>query len=336
MSWRSPGGELPDGRREERCPCVRTPPVAVLGENLVDLLVAPDGALNGVIGGGPLNVARTIGRLGGDARFLTGVSVDAFGALVRAALEESAVRLVIDRRLVQPTALAVVELVGGIPHYHFHLNDTAAFALGAAECTEALAGVDDLAAYYFGTLGLLVEPMATVGESLVLATPADTLVVIDPNCRPHAVRDEAGYRARVARLCARADVVKVSTEDLAYLYPDRSRHDGARDILGHGAAVVMVTDGDAPVRVLGDHVDLEIDVATIEVVDTVGAGDALVGGFLAWWTGHHFGQAQLHDGPTLRAAVSAAIEISRLTCQRAGAEPPRRDEVLHLEGWRWL
>lgn len=313
-----------------------SPPIAVLGENLVDLLVSPDGTVNAVIGGGPLNVARSIGRLGGDARFVSGVSGDAFGTFVREALADSNVVLALDTPLDQPTTLAVVELNPRGPRYHFHLNETAAFALDARETTNAMRAIPSLAAIYFGTLGLLVEPMASLGETLVMGAPSESLVVIDPNCRPSAVRDHVEYCSRVARLSARADVVKVSTEDLEYLHPERSSLEGAREILRHGATCVIVTDGAAPVTAVTSELEIRVAVAATNVVDTVGAGDALVGGFMTWWTGHALTRQQLHDAATLEEAVAAAIDVSRLTCQRAGAQPPRRAEVLELDGWRWL
>ena len=307
-----------------------------MGENLVDLLVAGDGSVNAVIGGGPLNVARSIGRLGGDAHFVSGISSDAFGTLVRETLAHSHVTLALEAARDEPTTLAVVELDPDGPRYHFHLNDTAAFALDAQSASRAVASMSELAAIYFGTLGLLVEPMASIGEALVMGAPAHALVVIDPNCRPGAVRDHATYRARVARLSARADVVKVSTEDLDYLYPDATRADGAREILARGAGCVIVTDGPQPVTVLSANAQISIPVAAAHVVDTVGAGDALVGGFMTWWTGHDLSPQQVSDVELLGAAVTAAIDISRLTCQSAGAEPPRREDVAELEGWRWL
>ncbi len=311
-------------------------PIAVLGENLVDLLVSRDGTVNAVIGGGPLNVARTVGRLGGDARFISGVSADAFGTFVREALAESGVELTLATPLNQPTTLAVVELNAQGPRYHFHLTDTAAFTLDALATTRALNAIPDLAAIYFGTLGLLVEPMASLGESLVVEAPSETLVVIDPNCRPSAIRDHDAYRARVARLSARADVVKVSTEDLEYLHPGVSSLEAARAMVHQGATCVIVTDGAAPVTALTSELVVSVAVAPTTVIDTVGAGDALVGGFITWWTGHELARHHLHDAATLHDAVAAAIEVSRLTCQRAGAQPPRRDEVLELREWRWL
>jgi fructokinase len=150
------------------------------------------------------------------------------------------------------------------------------------------------------------------------------------------VRDHDEYRARVARLSSRADVVKVSSEDLDYLHPELSVMDGAREILGRGAACVIVTDGPAPVTALTARSEVRAAVAPTAVVDTVGAGDALVGAFLTWWTGHDLTRRELNNEAALEAAINAAIEISRITCQRAGAQPPRRDEVIELEGWRWL
>jgi fructokinase len=308
----------------------------VVGENLVDLLVAPDGSVDAVVGGGPLNVARTIGRLGGDVHFVSGVSNDAFGTFVRDALEDSDVRLALPRGLDRPTTLAVVELDPAGPRYHFHLDATAAFNPDPTETSAALGALGVVSALYVGTLGLLVEPMASLGERLVLEAPASTLVAVDPNCRPSAVRDAAAFRSRLARVCARADLVKVSSEDLAYLHPDLATMDAARVIVDEGARCVVVTDGAGPVRALGADIDLTLEVPPVVVVDTVGAGDALVGGLLRWWTGHDLSPAPLGDAASLAAGLAAAIEISRLTCQRAGAQPPRREDVRALEGWRWL
>lgn len=311
-------------------------PIAVLGENLVDLLVSRDGTVNAVIGGGPLNVARTIARLGTPAHFISGVSSDAFGALVRDALRESAVQLALDKPRNEPTTLAVVELDPTGPRYHFHLNDTAAFAVDASALALALGRVAHWSAIYVGTLGLLVEPMASLGESVVTDAARDTLIVVDPNCRPSAVRDNAGYRARVARVCARADVVKVSTEDLDFLYPRLTHDEGVEQILALGARCVILTDGPAPVRARTARCQVSVAVTPTDVVDTVGAGDALVGGFLTWWTGHDLHRDELDDATTLAAALTAATDIARLTCERAGAQPPWRDEVTPLESWRWL
>lgn len=310
--------------------------VAIIGENLVDLLVSTDGRVEAIIGGGPLNVARSIGRLGGDAHFISGISSDAFGALVRTALLESHVNIALHAPRAQPTTLAVVELDPEGPRYHFHLNDTAAFDIGEDETSHALARVPQWGALYFGTLGLLVEPMRSLAERIIVDSSLDTLVVIDPNCRPSAVPDGAEYRALVERLSARADVLKVSTEDLEYIFPGRAPRQGARDLLSWGASCVIVTNGGAPVTVYTRHWEIAVDVAPVEVIDTVGAGDALVGGFIRWWMGRELTPQHLADPALVESALVAAIDISRLTCQRPGAQPPRREDVAELASWRWL
>ena len=311
-------------------------PIAVVGENLVDLLVSPTGEVQAVIGGGPLNVARTLGRLGAEVYFLSGVSADAFGGFVREALADSAVRLVPESPANQPTTLAVVEMDPAGPRYHFHLANTAAFSLDEAATRLSLDDLGALAAIYVGTLGLVVEPMATMVETLVSRVAAETLVVLDPNCRPSAVTDHHVYHARVRRLSARADFVKVSTEDLDYLFPDVAALDGARRLSELGASCVVVTDGAGPVRALVGGELIGVPVAPVSVADTVGAGDALVGGLLRWWTGHGLTRAQTRDARLVGQALAAAVDISRLTCERPGAQPPRREDVANLEGWRWL
>lgn len=308
--------------------------VVVIGENLVDLLVSPDGDVTGVIGGGPLNVARTIARLGRYALFVSGISDDAFGRQILASLRSSGVHVALPQPASQPTTLAIVELNETGPRYHFHLRETASFQLPE---TFTLAQSDvSVAAVYVGTLGLVVEPMASRAEALVAHADRDAMVVLDPNCRPSAIADEAAFRDRLARLYRRSDVVKVSTEDLDYLSPHRPHLDGARDILAAGAQVVLLTDGPRPVTVVAPRFTFSVDVPPTNVVDSVGAGDSLVGGFITWWTGHALTRAELDRPDELRRAIGAAIDVARRTCERAGAEPPTADEIRHLPQWRWL
>jgi fructokinase len=161
-----------------------------------------------------------------------------------------------------------------------------------------------------------------------LATAGDeTLVLLDPNCRPLVIRDRAIYLARVHRMIARADVVKVSTDDLAYLSPGEGPSVSARRLLDRGPAVVLVTDGPRPVIVMTRDDARELAVPTVRVVDTIGAGDAFGGAFIARWLEGGWGRDDLADGAALSDAVAFAIEVARLTCQRPGADPPRRAEL---------
>jgi len=304
-----------------------TSEILVVGENLVDLLVHPD-RVDAVIGGGPLNVARTLARLGASSHFLSGISADAFGLQIRDSLVADGVQFAQPAASELPTTLAIVTMDPAGPSYHFHLQATAAFAVEAPALTNP-------AVLYAGTLGLLVEPMASLGEHLFCAASSATLTVLDPNCRPSATFDPPAYFNRLQRMYQRADVVKVSVEDLDFL-GDGERDATARAILGAGARCVIITDGPGVVRVLHRDYDITVPVPATDIVDTVGAGDSLTGGFIAWWMGHNYGRNELDDVALVTSAITAAIEISRRTCQRPGAQPPFAVDVRGLDGWNWL
>ena len=304
------------------------PQTVVIGENLVDLLVHPT-SLEGVIGGGPLNVARTMGRLGGAVSFLSGVSADAFGQRIRQALADDGVVLVEPTPSPRPTTMAVVTMDSSGPSYHFHLQNTASFGIARHDLGAP-------AALYVGTLGLLVEPMASIGEELFSNAPSSTVAILDPNCRPSATDDFDGYVARLRRMYLRADIVKVSVEDLEYLSPNLDPVAAARLILSDGARLVIITDGPGPVRAVHAGFEISVPVPPTEIVDTVGAGDSLTGGFLTWWLGQGYGRADLGNSALVAEVLAAAIEISRRTCQRAGAQPPVAAELATVDGWQWL
>jgi fructokinase len=139
------------------------------------------------------------------------------------------------------------------------------------------------------------------------------------------------------RILRRADIVKTSTEDLAYLYPGQDAGAAAAGLLARGPACVVVTDGAAPARAFtAGGQPIRADVPAAPVVDTVGAGDAFGGAFLAWWTGNGLGRADLADPEPVRQATQAAIHAAVLTTTRRGAEPPWAYELAGHDGWRWL
>jgi fructokinase len=169
--------------------------------------------------------------------------------------------------------------------------------------------------------------MATALAGGVGIAGDSTLVMVDPNCRPPAIRDRATYLARLHGVLAWADVVKVSVDDLAYLAPGTEPTGAAREILGAGPAVVLMTDGAASVSVLTPDDAFDVPVPPVDIVDTVGAGDAFGGAFLARWIERGWGRAELADPAALREAVTLAIGVAIRTCERPGADPPRRDEL---------
>ncbi|HEY5833957.1 carbohydrate kinase family protein [Streptomyces sp.] len=296
--------------------------ITVIGEALVDLVPAPGGNLTPCPGGGPYNAARTMARLGRPVRFAGRLSTDGFGALLRARLGEDGVEVPAALATPAPTTLALAGIADdGSASYTFYTDGTSAPALDAARLRQALGAVDG--ALHVGSLGLVLEPMATAVEEAVLGAAATTLVFLDPNCRPALIDDPAAYRDRITRVRRRADVVKASDEDLRWLRPGRDPLATARDLLAEGPAAVLLTRGAAGVTVVSGSGVQEVPAPKAEVVDTVGAGDAFGGAFLAWWTHHGLGRADLHRPDLLRAAATFACTVAARTCEVAGAQPPR-------------
>ena len=300
--------------------------IVVAGESLIDLIVGADGRVEAIPGGGPYNVARTLGRLGQSVSFLGRLSTDRFGSILRAGLGSENVGLDLAPTTDAPTLLAVVELDdGGAARYRFYVEGTAAPGLSADDLPAALPATTT--ALHVGTLGLVFEPMAATIEALVAAAAPNVLVVADPNCRPTAIVDAVGYRARLRRILGRVDIVKVSVDDLAWLDPLDRPLEAAGRLMDLGPPAVLITDGPRPVRLLTSSGVIELAVPTVRVVDTVGAGDAFGGGFLAAWTDAGRGRGDLADEQALVAATQFAIEVGALTTTRAGAEPPTLAEL---------
>ncbi len=286
-------------------------------------MIDTGGGVAAKLGGGPFNTARTIGRLGLPVTFLGALSNDRFGGLLHAALVADGVATGGIVRTDLPTTLAAAELdAHGAATYRFYFAGTSAPAL--AEVPPACAAP---AAVHTGTLGLVLEPMATTLLAHLAHLPDTTLVMLDPNCRPAVVADRAAYAARVHQACSRADVVKVSTDDAEFLAPDSDPLEYARTLLSMGVKAVLVTagaDGTWAVCVGGERL---VPTASITVADTIGAGDSFGGGFLAHWMLNAHTRADLHDIDLVAEATAAAQEVSAITCQRVGADPPHRAEL---------
>ena len=299
--------------------------IVVAGEALIDLVPGDGGTLVPHAGGGPFNTARALGRLERPVAFLGRVSTDRFGARLAGLLAEDGVRLDAHVRTDDPTTLALVELdARGAAVYRFYTEGTAAAGLEPAVALAALPG----AAYlHVGTLGLVLEPTAGAVEALVAELAGRALVMADPNCRPAVIADPAGYRARLDRVLRGADVVKVSDEDLAWLAPGVPAAEAARALLDRGPAVVLLTRGADGALVLTGTGEEPVAAPPVTVIDTIGAGDAFSGGWLAWWSERGLGRDALGDTAAVAEATRFACLVAGRTCERAGAQPPARAEL---------
>ncbi|GLZ42363.1 carbohydrate kinase [Actinokineospora sp. NBRC 105648] len=282
--------------------------INVLGEALVDLIAGRDGrTFTAHPGGSPANVALGLARLGVPATLTTHLGDDLFGAMVRAHLEQSGVDI---RALpTRDTSLAFAATdEQGVARYDFRVT-------WDAERIPPARGF-----LHTGSLAALLGPAAV--EAAMAA--ADT-VSYDPNVRPSLSGPVAQERERVERQVSLADMVKVSEEDLAWLYPGADPHATARDWLDRGPRLVVVTLGANGAHAITASSALDRPGPRTTVVDTVGAGDAFTAGLLAWLT-----EADLLATPAeadLPALLDFANAVAAITCARAGANPPTREEV---------
>ena len=299
-----------------------TAPILVGGEALYDLVIGQDGHVTGHPGGGPFNTARTIGRLRRPVAFLGRLSTDHLGATHERMLAADGVDLDAVARTDDPTTLALAGLdASGSASWSFYVAGTASAGLTREHALSALP--DRVAALHVGTLGLVLEPLATALEAVVEQLAGATMIVVDPNVRPQVIDDEPAFRARLERVIARSDLVKLSEEDLAWLDPDRPAPAAARRLLERGPTAVLLTRGADGAIVVTAGGDTAVAPVRADVVDTIGAGDAFGGAFVAWWASRGLGGADLvHDELVVAAARFAAVVAAR-TVARAGATPPQ-------------
>ena len=301
------------------------------GEMLIDLLPeppAPDGALRwrAVPGGAPLNCARALARLGSTAACLAPVSTDAPGNLLAGIMEADGVALA-GGRSDRPTALALVSHSAAGPIYAFHRHATADRDLCAERLRAALA--PPARALTLSGMALSEGPDAEALTDLALrAADRGVVLVLDPNVRPAALPPGPGpFRDRIARIAARADLVKLSDEDAAWLAPDRPPETFAEDLRRAGAALVVLTKGAQGAVALGPQGRLARPAAPVaQLVDTVGAGDTFLAALL---DGLRRADALAPGVParlpadTFAALMDRAARAAALCCARPGCDPPR-------------
>jgi fructokinase len=300
--------------------------IVVGGEALFDLVLEGTEQLQAHPGGGPFNTARTLGRLEQHVGYLGRLSTDRFGTRLRQLLLDDRVSVDTAVATEDPTTLALAELdATGTARYRFYAAGTSAPGLTADDALLALPPLVDI--LHVGTLGLVLEPCAEALEAAVDRLAGRALIAVDPNCRPSIISDEAGYRARLRRVLAKADLVKVSEEDVAWLDPDRDAVAATRELMSGGAAAGVLTLGARGAVAITAAGEVAVPAPPANVVDTIGAGDAFGGGFLAWWRRAGYTRERLSDLGAVVEATRFACLVAAKTCERPGASPPRFAEL---------
>jgi len=305
--------------------------IVCCGEALIDMLPRnlPDGSdvLLPATGGAVYNTAIALGRLGVDTGFFSGLSTDMFGRMLEADLRASGVETAFCARSARPTTLAFVELTDGNARYTFYDEQTAGRMLDRNDLPTF---DDDVEALHFGAISLIPEPCGGTYESLMMREAARRVISFDPNIRANFITDEHGHRARMRRMIAKSDIVKVSDEDLAWVEPDQSSQQAIADWLAAGVSIVAVTMGADGARAFCQAGDVHVPGVPAEVVDTVGAGDSFDAGFLSGLKQQNLLSEQaLRDiGPEgLRQALDLAVNVASIVVSRAGANPPWKHEL---------
>jgi fructokinase len=295
--------------------------IAVAGESLIDLISEAPDHLTPITGGASFNVARVLAWLGVRCTLVSRLSDDPFGAQLRAELISAGVALAVPAPAHAPTTLAVAQLdAGGSAEYSFYGDGTSAALLEPGDLPVGL--LDGVRALTLGGLGIVLEPTRSTLVDLALRAPRDVVVVLDPNCRPSSVRDRGAYRDTVTSLLTRTDVLKVSRQDIDFLDPGRDLLDFGLEALEHGPAVVIVTNGPEPALLVIAEGSRWIPVPTVEVADTIGAGDAFLAGLLAWFEHNAGVDPRSADLETLSAAAETAAEVAAAVCTMRGAALP--------------
>jgi fructokinase len=301
--------------------------IVIGGEALVDL-VEDDGSPRAVAGGGPFNTAIAFGRLDVAVGFLGAISRDAHGQMLAQQLADAGVDTSLVRWSDAPTPRAVVHQHGDGKHeFTFDVRGTSLVDL----VPEQLPMLPNEAwAVHVGTLGLALDPPAAAYEAFVDREAGRRQIILDPNVRPAIFGDVVTYRRRFERLANVADLVKLSEDDSAWIYPGASVEDVVELLLGLGPHVVAVTRGaDGAIAGSGSGL-VDVPGIRVTVVDTVGAGDSFGAAFVtALVDGGAFGPQATRpaDDEVLMRALSYAVAASAITCTRTGAVPPSRAEI---------
>ena len=297
--------------------------VWVCGEVVIDLI--PDGTeRRAVVGGGPANTAKALSKLGIATQFIDGISTDKYGQMALKQLHKDGVLLDFVKFSDKPTCLAIVSLnAKGGASYEFVIDDTATFDFSHSWLPDATVSKPSL--LHIGTLVTAIEPAASVLFEWSSKVAKVAPIVFDPNIRPAVMIDRAKYVKQVERWISISNAVKVSDDDIYWLYPGEDLDKVAKRWLGMGPELIVVTFGDKGLAGYRKDSKISVDAKKVVVADTVGAGDT-VGAILV--------EAIIEDGldklvnERLTAMLDRAAKAAAITVSRTGALPPSSAEIL--------
>ncbi len=306
--------------------------VTVVGEALIDLVPSGDPlTFEAKVGGSPLNVAVGLARLGMRTSLMARLGDNAFGRVLRRYLESESVDLAASVRAPEPTTLAVVSLdQAGNAAYDFYTDGTADWQWSREELDLV---PPDTTIVHFGSISAWTDPGWLNIVDLVeeLHGGGEVLVSYDPNVRPKLCGSRDQATSRIERAVSSSHLVKVSAEDLAWLYPEVAPAAVAQGWIKLGAGLVVVTNGASGASAYRrDGIAVTRPAASVNIVDTVGAGDSFSAALLAALCEAAYASPDsiaLIESEALDQALGYAVIASSITCSRSGANPPTSAEM---------
>jgi fructokinase len=296
--------------------------VWVAGEVLIDLI--PEGVDHKpVVGGGPANTAKALAKLGIDTQFIAGISSDQYGQMAKDELKTAGVKLDYVKYSDKPTCLAIVSLSeSGSATYEFVIENTATYNFTHNWLPNPK--TDRPSLLHIGTLATVIEPGASALFEWAQAVAKVAPIVFDSNIRPAVISDRKQYLARVERWVSISSAIKVSDEEIKWLYPSIEIEQVVNNWLTKGPSLAVVTYGDKGLTGYQKGEMVIVDAVKVKVADTVGAGDT-VGAILV--------EAIVKDGldsltgSRLKTMLKRAAKAAGITVSRVGANPPTSQEL---------
>ncbi len=293
-----------------------------LGEAVIDFKAVGPLLFQGYEGGSPMNVTIAASRLGGEVGFAGQISGDLFGKALRDYMQKNGVDTSFLLEHPAPSTLAFVAEIDGQAHFTF-LSNGAANTLYNPQPRPTFPS--SLRFLQFGSISLLAEPTSSSIVDIVRNHRDRVTIVMDPNVRPSVTPDKAAFMKSLESWISLAHILKVSSQDLDWLYPNEPYENAAKNYLELGAPFVLITDGDKGVTLYRKNQNpLHIPAPKVTVVDTVGAGDTFTGSLMVALL--EYKDLNLSDDDW-KKVLTFATHAAAFNCTRAGANPPTHQEL---------
>ncbi len=254
--------------------------VYAIGEMLVDMIPDERGHFEPCAGGAPANVAAAVSKLGGTSAFIGMLSYDSFGEMLYRTLADIGVDMSLTRRTQAKTSLAFVMLNGGQRSFEFYRNPGADTLYPPEELSDNFLAFGDI--LHFGSVALIPSMTKDAHiKALRQARRQGAVISFDVNLRQNLWQDDAALKRAINEVIPFADIVKMSEEEYEFVTGHAKENLAAEALLSRSAEVVIISRGEkGAAAYLKNGTVISKPAYKVNISDTVGAGDALMGSIL--------------------------------------------------------